>query len=279
VEGKAEELGERVEHLGRQARRSKQTDLAVRVGIATYGLVHLVVAWLAVELAWHQSSGSVANTTGAMRALAGQPLGDALLWVVALGFLALALWQVSEVFLGHRRFPGKRRMLERIGSAARAVIYAVLGWSAVRVATGGGGGGQHPDALSAQLMALPGGQLLVGLVGAGIIAVGGYLAYKGVTAKFTEDLSQRAKAGEPGTLVLRVARFGPLAKGVALAVVGALFVWAGATYDPRHAGGLDVALSTVRAQPFGPSLLTAIGVGIGCFGLYCFAWARYPKDY
>jgi hypothetical protein len=112
----------------------------------------------------------------------------------------------SEVFLGHRRFPGNRRTLERIGSAARAVIYAVLGWSAVRVVTGGGGGGQHADALSAQLMALPGGQLLVSLVGAGIIAVGGYLAYKGVTAKFTEELSQRAKAGEPGTLVRRSSR-------------------------------------------------------------------------
>jgi uncharacterized protein DUF1206 len=278
VAGKAEELGERAEGLGRRARRSQQADIAVRAGIATYGLVHLVVGWLALELAWHQSSGSVASTTGAMRALAGQPLGGALLWVVALGFLALALWQVSEVFLGHQRFTGKRRTLERVGSAGRAVIYAVLGWSAVRVDTGQGGG-QHADALSAQLMALPGGQLLVGLVGAGIVAVGGYLAYKGITAKFTEDLGQRATSGERGTLVLRVAQFGHVAKGVALAVVGALFVWAGATYDPRHAGGLDVALSTVRAQPFGPGLLTAIGVGIGCFGLYCFAWARYPKDY
>jgi hypothetical protein len=62
---------------------------------------------------------------------------------------------------------------------------------------------------------------------------------------------------------------------VAFAVVGGLFVWAAYTYDPKKAGGLDVALHTLRGEGFGPWLLVLVALGIGCFGLYCFAWARY----
>jgi Domain of Unknown Function (DUF1206) len=69
-----------------------------------------------------------------------------------------------------------------------------------------------------------------------------------------------------------------LAKGIALATVGALFIWAAVSYDPKTAGGLDVALTALRQQSLGPWLLTVVAIGIGCFGLYCFAWARYAKD-
>ncbi|MDQ3481565.1 MAG: DUF1206 domain-containing protein, partial [Actinomycetota bacterium] len=39
--------------------------------------------------------------------------------------------------------------------------------------------------------------------------------------------------------------------------------------------GLDVALRTLLDESFGPWLLAVVAVGIGCFGVYCFFWARY----
>ena len=56
--------------------------------------------------------------------------------------------------------------------------------------------------------------------------------------------------------------------------MAALFVSAAVTFDPKKAGGLDVALHTLLAQSYGAWLLTVVALGIGCFGLYCFAWAR-----
>jgi hypothetical protein len=36
-------------------------------------------------------------------------------------------------------------------------------------------------------------------------------------------------------------------------------------------------LRTLREQPGGPLLLTAVALGIACFGVYCFVWSRNAK--
>ncbi len=68
---------------------------------------------------------------------------------------------------------------------------------------------------------------------------------------------------------------GYIAKGVALGVLGGLFVWAAATYDADKAGGLDVALRKLLDTGVGPWLLALVAAGIVCFGAFCFAWAWY----
>src|SRR4051812_17321578 len=67
-----------------------------RVGLIAYGVVHLLVAWLALQLAWG-GGGQSADQSGAMRTLAESPLGTPLLWVIAVGLIALAVWQAAEV--------------------------------------------------------------------------------------------------------------------------------------------------------------------------------------
>jgi hypothetical protein len=42
-------------------------------------------------------------------------------------------------------------------------------------------------------------------------------------------------------------------------------------------GGLDDALRTVNRAPSGAGLLTLMALGLACFGIYLFAWARHPK--
>jgi hypothetical protein len=54
---------------GHRIRHSAALDHAVRIGSLTYGLVHLMVAWLAVQLALGDSSGKV-SSKGARHALA-----------------------------------------------------------------------------------------------------------------------------------------------------------------------------------------------------------------
>jgi hypothetical protein len=57
--------------------------------------------------------------------------------------------------------------------------------------------------------------------------------------------------------------------------VGSLFLYAAHTHDARRSGGLDAALREVLQQPLGPWLLTAVALGIGCYGLFCLARARH----
>lgn len=161
------------------------------------------------------------------------------------------LWQVGEALVGHRDKDGSRRTFERLGSAGRAVVYGALGYSALRIAAGGSSGGQPADELSTQLMQLPGGQIVVAALGLGIVAVGGYLVYKGLTGKSEEHLTARGRSGTDGAGIVRIGQVGHVGKGVALVLVGGLFGWAAVTYDPKHAGGLDVPSAPCATSRWG----------------------------
>ena len=115
-------------------------------------------------------------------------------------------------------------------------------------------------------MDLPGGQLIVGVVGLAIIGYGGSLVYRGWTEKFREHLDAQGQAGKDGSAYVTLGKVGYIAKGIAIAIVGGLFCYAAITHDPKKSGGLDQALQTVLEQPFGQVLLTAIALGIAAYG-------------
>ena len=85
-----------------QAGDSASLEVLARVGLIAYAVVHLLVGWLALQLTWGASASKSADTSGALKTLADQPSGKILLWLVALGLVALALWQASEVIWGYR---------------------------------------------------------------------------------------------------------------------------------------------------------------------------------
>jgi hypothetical protein len=68
-----------------------------------------------------------------------------------------------------------------------------------------------------------------------------------------------------------------MAKGVAVATVGVLVAFAGLTYQPARAQGLDAALKTLAAQPFGSALLVVIALGFVSYGVFAFFDARYHR--
>lgn len=260
--------------VGRKADNSTALDHAVRLGLLSYGLVHLLIAWLAAQLALGDPEGQ-ASKSGALQELAQKPFGELLMWVVGLGFAALVVWQLIEAALGHRTDSGLRRTGKRIASLVRVGIYGSLGFSAIKTAASGSSGSENTDPLTARLMSLPAGQVLVALVGLAIVGYAVHNFHNGLTAAFEEDLTGRGVGGDSGTAVVTLGRIGYVARGVAFLIVGSLFVWAAWTHDPDKSGGLDQALQTVRHQPFGPALLLAVAAGIGCFGVYCFFWARH----
>jgi hypothetical protein len=251
-----------------------------RIGLIAYGVVHLLVAWLALQLAWTGGNDDSADQAGALAQLAEQPLGRPLLWLLALGLVALAAWQAAEVLRWRSRLSSsgdaRKKALEKTGKAvAKAVLYAVLAVLAVRAATGGGGGGGQQQA--AGVFGWPAGRWLVGLVGLVVIGVGVYLVHKGVSKRFLEEVDLGQAPPRTTRLVTRLGQAGFPAKGVALGVVGALLVYAAVIFDPARATGLDGALRTILGAPFGKVLLTLVAIGIAAFGAYCLVRARYPE--
>jgi hypothetical protein len=258
-----------------QASNSDWMDHAIRAGLVAYGVVHLLVGWLALQLAFGEKEDSASNS-GALHYLAQQPMGGVLVWLIAIGMFLLVLWRLLEFAFGYRdESDDTKRWRKRATSLFKAIIYGVIGWSAVQTATGSGGGGGGTDSTTAKLMDLPGGQLIVGAVGLAIIGYGGSLVYRGWTEKFREHLDAQGQAGKDGSVYVLMGKIGYIAKGVAIAIVGGLFCYAAITHDAKKSGGLDQALQTVLEQPFGQVLLTAIALGIAAYGVFCFARAKH----
>ena len=268
------EVADKAQHAGHEAQDSDWLDWAIRIGLVAYGIVHLMVAWLAVQLALGSTSENASNS-GALHALAQQPMGGVLIWMIALGMLLLVVWRVLEFAVGHREeTDDAKRWRKRAGSLGKAVIYGVLAWSAFKVAVGEGSKG-GTDSTTATIMQWPGGQFLVGAAGLAIIGYGAFLVHRGWTEKFTEHLDAQGQSGKDGSAYVLFGKVGYIAKGVAIAIVGGLFCYAAITHEAKKSGGLDQALETVREQPFGQVLLIVIAAGIACYGLFCFARAKH----
>jgi hypothetical protein len=249
-------------------------DHAVRVGLVAYGAVHLLIASVAIRLAFGSEEGS-ASSDGALSAMAENPFGDVLLFVVAAGFFSLVLWQLIEAFAGHNEQKGNKLVVKRLGSALKAMLYGSLGYSALKIALGGGSDGGGTDTMTAKLMSMPAGQVLVGLVGLAVLGYAGRLIYRGLSEGFKKHLEVEGHTGYDGKAFVLLGKVGYVSKGAALLVVAGLFLWAAWSHDPDKSGGLDQALHKVLQQPFGAPMLVAVGVGIACYGLFCFAWARH----
>ena len=264
-----------VKSAGRRAENSEWLDHVVRFGLVAYGVVHLLVASIALQLAFGDT-GRSASSKGALKELASQPFGEVALWAVAIGMSLLVVWRLIEAAFGHAGESGKEELGKRLSSLLKAVIYGAVAFSAFKVAFGdSGGGGSSSDTMTATVMNWPGGRLLVGLGGLAVIGYGAWTAWRGWSEKFLEHLDVSGRSGQDGRAYRLFGKAGYLAKGIAVALVGSLFVYAAVTHDADEGGGLDEALHTVLEQPYGPLLLALIALGIGCYGLFCFARARH----
>ncbi|MEJ8281845.1 DUF1206 domain-containing protein [Pseudonocardia spirodelae] len=268
--------GRRAGRGARDVAHSTPVRVAARVGIAANGVLHLLIGWLAVQVAL--GSGGQADQNGALGAIAAEPTGRVFLWVLVVGFAAVVLWRTVSAIWGFG-YVGDRttQLTKRVVSAGQAVVYAALAVAAATTALSGrassGGGGRA----TAGLLGLPGGQVLTVLVGLGVLVGGGVMAWSGWQKKFTEDQDLSGADSRLRRINARTGQVGFIAKGVAIGVLGILLGVAALTFDPQRANGLDSALKTLREQPFGVFLLVAVGVGIACYGVFCFLDARYHR--
>jgi hypothetical protein len=268
-----------------RAGNSEALENVARLGLLAYGVVHLLVAWIALQLAWGGGSGGSADQSGAMATLARQPLGKPLLWIAGLGLIGLALWQAAEVLRYRGDWSGsagskqQKKALGQSGKAlTKAVIYIGLAVLAIKFATGSGrSSSQQQQKTTAGVLSWPGGQWLIGIAGLVFIGVGVYHVVKGATKRFLEQIDLSQASGRARKLITRVGQVGFPGKGIALAVVGGLLVYAALTVDPLKASGLDGAMRTLLDAPFGQALLTLVAAGIAAYGVFCLARARYPE--
>ena len=244
-------------------------DVIVGIGLVTYGLVYLLVAAIAVRIAVTGQRG--ADTPyAALDEMAATVVGEVLLWITALGLLALTLWQVFETVW--RRNPLENplnRWFGRTGSIFSAIGYLTLAISAVRLAAAGRSlrDGRRPVAAETSPWAEWALRIAVVIAGLVLLGLAVNSIHRGARRLFVADL----KDGTPPTIV-RLGQGGLVGKGVTFAIIGGPMIW---TAFRNRIGSPDMQtlFRLVNLSPSGGILLILKAIGLALFGFYCFAWA------
>ena len=201
------EMTDRAEGVGQRAQQSEWMDKAIRAGLVAYGVVHLLVGWLALQLAFGESEGKASNK-GAMQELAQQPFGEVLVWAIAIGMFLLVIWRGLETFVGHQdKDEGSDRWKARAVSAMKAIIYAAVGITALNVVIGAKSS-KGGSTWTKTVMEWPAGQWIVAAVGVAVIIYGANHVRKGFTEDYAKHLDAEGKSGNTGKAYLMFGKVG-----------------------------------------------------------------------
>ncbi|WP_405982681.1 DUF1206 domain-containing protein [Streptomyces sp. NBC_00158] len=253
--------------------------VAARAGLATRGVMYVLVGAIALRIAFGEDPGREADRQGALAGLAGGPLGRVLIWAVGIGLVGMTLWRLSEAVFGGAG-PDGHKARKRLAGAFRAVFYAAVAASVIAFAAGQGGGKsgdeQSRDA-TASILEWPGGRWLVALAGLGVAVGGVVIAVSALRRKFRDKLALPSRPGWLSGAVDVLGVAGGLARGALFAAAGGCALYAALEYDPAKAKGVDDTLRAFADTPAGPWLLVAVAAGLVLFGLFSWAAAAWQR--
>jgi hypothetical protein len=262
----------------RNARDLEDSDAVhalARLGLAARSVVWLVIGLLLLSVALGGSEQT--DQGGALRAVAEQPFGTALLWVLAVGFFGHGLWRLLTAAVGHRTESDPKKKWGKRGlSLVKGLVYLSLGLATVRFLLDGSSADQT-QSRTAQLMAAPGGRVLVGVLGLVVIGVGVAMAVKGIKHDHAEDLETGRMPVGLRHPAVKVGVVGLLGRGAVFGLIGLFLVRAAVLFDPSEAKGLDAVLQTVAAQPYGKVLLGLAVLGILAYAAWSFVETLYKR--
>ena len=118
ADASAKRAGAIADEGAQRAANSKPLERPTRLGFICYGVLHMLLAYLVVQIAFG-GGGRQGDQSGEFRTVAEHPFGKVVLVVMIIGLAALAIWQALLAAVGHRDQQGRRRVFERVASGAR----------------------------------------------------------------------------------------------------------------------------------------------------------------
>ncbi|HYX43665.1 MAG TPA: DUF1206 domain-containing protein [Acidimicrobiales bacterium] len=276
----AEELKDRSQDALERAAHSTWLERLARAGLVARGLLYGVVAVLALRVAQGHRE-LQPDKQGALRTVVRQPMGRVLVLLLAVGFAGYALWRFVEAAVGPPDERDRRKAnFKRIGYAARGVLYSVFFVSAVKLfiwSTRAAADDNAEADWTARVLNWPGGTWLVQIVGLAVIGAGLYIGWRGISGKFRRRLKSLEMGPAVRHWVRGVGTVGMVARMLVTVLIGVFLIAAARQHDPGQAVGIDGALKRLADHPFGPVLLVLVAAGLGAYGVYSLAEARYRR--
>lgn len=244
--------------------KSRKFITLVRLGYAVRGLTYILLGVLALGT----SGKAMEGATGVFDYLREFPLGKPLLWVVALGLIAYAVFKLLSAIANIQNRPEDTKgRVKRVGDFASGVVHVALAYIALRFARG-----ERPQSDGGEAMAQPVldfelGPLVIGLIGVGTLIAAAMQVKQAATGGFMKHI-----AGHAPRPVETAGRAGFAARAVVFAIVGWSLVRAAWHEEGTAVKGLGEALLELRDAGL---LYTLVAIGLLLFGAFSLVTARW----
>jgi len=276
--GTRDEVKAGAKQLAREAESNSVFEVLARAGYVANALIHALIGVIVLVIA--SGGKGEGDQAGAMKAVAGAPAGFVVLWLIAIGLCALGVWHAAEGLLARDRSDDTegavRKWGRRLAEWGQAVVFLVLGLISAAVAVGARpNADQTAEDASRELLRIPGGSIVLAVIGLAIGIAGVVFVVMGAGRSFSARM--RIPDGALGRWVTALGILGFVAKGVALTTLGVLVIVAAFVTDAQAAGSLDGAIDAILALPLGPALAWTIGIGFFAYAAFTIARARFAR--
>lgn len=259
-----------------RAARSRSIGWLGRLGFAAQGTCFVIIAVLALELAFGKR-GRLTDPRGAFVVLAEGGWTRILLVLLAIGFGGYSIWRFAQAIFDRGSMGSSPGGLGRRAiQLGQAVMYGLLTVSAVRVVTGARAQGSAKQAASG-ILGWPEGAELVGAIGAALAVVAAVNVYWGLSGRFMESLGGYKRGGPVGTLLKVVGTAGFCALGFVLGVISWFLLKAAVDFNAGRVVSLGGALARLARAEYGDWLLTGVATGLLAYGVFGLLQARYHR--
>jgi hypothetical protein len=246
-----------------------------RLGFVARGIAYIVIGVIAAMLAFGVARHEP-DRAGAIEAIAGKPFGYLLLWILVIGFLALAVWRFVQAAEKRLNLTGGHRVMALLCGIA----YAIAFYSTLMFVVHGTKPASDDSAArdyTARMLSLDGGRVLVAFAGIVLVALGIVMAVRGFSAKFTRHLRMGWMSRGTQDVVVRLGQAGYVARALIGIGIGIAGLDAAITYNAAKAEGVDGVLRSFAQTPVGPWLLVLVALGLIAFGILSFFEAKWHR--
>lgn len=239
-----------------------------RLGYASKAIVYGIIGLLALSAATN-TGGAITDRSGALRAILSRPLGNTLLFVLAVGLCGYALWRVLDALFDPDRHGTRfNGLVIRIGGIIRGIIYGTLGVDAFRLAAGlRTSRGDTTRVWAERILGWPFGEWILGLTGAIVVAYGISQIREVLVGHSHAKIDLSPVPMRLRDPLLKIGRFGIGARAVIIVVLGFFLLRAGIKHDPREAHGLRESIVDLVGFFEGRWVLVVIALGLMAYGV------------
>lgn len=261
--------------------RHPYTKKIAEFGFYTKGFLFIVIGILALMVAFGQRGGELADPTGALTIIAQFTFGKILLIIFIFGALSHGVWNIlrgaADVDNAGKNWQGIIKRCIAVGAGIFYLFLAATAWSIVTTVNVAVQNGTVQKSLTAIILALPLGAIVVFLVGLIMIGAGFNECYRGVTGKFQEDFQLYKSQGNKRRIIGVLGALSFTARAVIFSLIGYFFIIAAINGNPDEAIGFDGALWALANTAYGKTLLFIAAVGLICNGILSLYEARYRR--